>query len=77
VLATIKEACGIATDIPTVFEVSESEEQVRTHLFQRAYKNEAGKTVYENIEYEIRGNGKDFSNWVIVSRTELGKSIYD
>ena len=77
VLATIKEACGIATDIPTVYEVPEGEEPVRTLMFQRAYKNEAGKTVYENIEYEIRGNGKDFSNWTIVSRTELGKSIYD
>lgn len=77
VLATIKEACGIATDTPTVFEVPEDEEQVRTLMFQRSYKNEAGKTVYENIEYEIRGNGKDFSNWTIMSRTELGKSIYD
>jgi hypothetical protein len=77
VLATIKEACGIATDVPTVFEVPESELQVRTHMFQRAYKNEAGKTVYENIEYEIRGNGKNFANWAIISRTELGKSIYD
>ena len=77
VLATIKEACGITTDTPTVYEVPEGEEQVRTHMFQRSYKNEAGKTVYENIEYEIRGNGKNFANWTIVSRTELGKSIYD
>ena len=77
VLATIKEASGIATDIPTVFEVPENEEQVRTLMFQRAYKNEAGKTVYENIEYEIRGNGKDFSNWTIVDQYPLNKSIYD
>ncbi len=77
VLATIKEAAGIATDAPTVFEVPEGEEQVRTLMFQRSYKNDAGKTVYENIVYEIRGNGKDFSNWTIVERTELGKSIYD
>ena len=77
VLATIKEASGIATDVPTVFEVPEGEEQVRTLMFQRSYKNEAGKTVYENIEYEIRGNGKDFSNWVIVNQYPLNKSIYD
>lgn len=77
VLATIKEACGIATDVPTVFEVPEGEEQVRKLMFQRSYKNESGKTVYENIVYEIRGNGKDFANWTIVERTELGKSIYD
>ncbi len=77
VLATIKQAAGLATDVPTVFQVPEGEEQVRTLMFQRSYKNEAGKTVYENIEYEIRGNGKDFANWTIVERTELGKSIYD
>ena len=77
VLATIREACGIAADQPTVFEVREGEQQVRKLMFQRSYKNEAGKTVYENIVYEIRGNAKDFANWVIVERTELGKSIYD
>ena len=77
VLATIKEASGIPTDQPTVFEVPEGQEQVRRLMFQRSYKNESGKTVYENIEYEIRGNGKDFSNWVIKERRELGKSIYD
>lgn len=77
VLATIKEASGIATDEPTVFEVPEGQEQVRRLMFQRSYKNESGKTVYENIEYEIRGNGKDFSNWKIKERRELGKSIYD
>ena len=77
VLATIKEASGIAADEPTVFEVAEGEMQVRKLMFQRSYKNEAGKTVYENIVYEIRGNAKDFANWVIVERTELGKSIYD
>ncbi len=77
VLATIKEAAGIATDEPTVFEVPEGEDQVRTLMFQRSYKNETGKTVYENIEYEIRGNGKNFDNWMVVGRTELGKSIYD
>ncbi len=77
VLATIKEAAGVSSQIPTVFEVPEDEEQVRTLMFQRSYKNEAGKTVYENIEYEIRGNGKDFSNWVIVNQYPLNKSIYD
>ena len=83
VLATIKEATGIATDVPTVFEVAEGEEQVRQLMFQRAFKNESGKTVYENIVYEIRGNGKDFANWTIVERYDLvdgdgnGKSIYD
>ena len=77
VLATIKQACGVQTDEPTVFEVAEGEMQVRRLMFQRSYKNEAGKTVYENIVYEIRGNGKDFTNWTIVERTELGKSIYD
>ena len=77
VLATIKDAAGIATDEPTVFEVPEGEDQVRTLMFQRSYKNETGKTVYENIEYEIRGNGKNFDNWMVVGRTELGKSIYD
>ena len=77
VLATIKEASGIETDEPTVFEVPEGEEQVRTLMFQRSYKDETGKTVYENIEYEIHGNGKNFDNWTIVERTELGKSIYD
>ena len=79
----IKEATGIATDVPTVFEVAEGEEQVRQLMFQRAFKNEGGKTVYENIVYEIRGNGKDFANWTIVERYDLvdgdgnGKSIYD
>ena len=83
VLATIKEATGIATDVPTVFEVAEGEEQVRRLMFQRAFKNESGKTVYENIVYEIRGSGKDFANWTIVERYDLvdgdgnGKSIYD
>lgn len=77
VLATIKEASGIDAEQPTVFEVAEGEMQVRKLMFQRSYKNEAGKTVYENIVYEIRGNAKDFANWVIVERTELGKSIYD
>ena len=77
VLATIKQACGMQADEPTVFEVAEGEMQVRRLMFQRSYKNEAGKTVYENIVYEIRGNGKDFTNWTIVERTELGKSIYD
>lgn len=83
VLATIKEASGIATDEPTVFEVPEGEEQVRYLMFQRAFKNESGKTVYENILYEISGNGKEFANWKIVERSDLvdgdgnGKSIYD
>ena len=77
VLATIKEASGISSDEPTVFEVAEGEMQTRRLMFQRSYKNEAGKTVYENIVYEIRGNAKDFANWTVVERTELGKSIYD
>ena len=83
VLATIKEASGIATDVPTVYEVPENEEQERYLMFQRAFKNESGKTVYENILYKICGNGKDFANWTIVERYDLldedenGKSIYD
>ena len=77
VLATIKEASGIPTDEPTVFEVPEGQEQVRRLWFQRYDKDAAGKVVYENIIYEIRGNGKEFANWKVVDRYSLGKSIYD
>ena len=77
VLATIKEASGIPTDEPTVFEVPEGQEQVRNLWFQRYEKDASGKVMYENIIYEIRGNGKDFANWTIVDRYSLGKSIYD
>ena len=76
VLATIKEAAGIETDEPTVFEVPEGQEQVRRLLFQRSPDRDKGETQWEYIEYEIRGNGKEFANWTI-KKTELGPSIYN
>ena len=75
VLATIKEAAGVATDEPTVFEVPEGTDQVRRLLFQRMPDGNIGETGWEFIEYEIVGNGKDFANWTIKKRVP-GTSIY-
>ncbi len=76
VLATIKEAAGIATDEPTVFEVPEGQDQVRYLMFQRFPNSDKGETAWEYITYEIKGNGKDFSNWKIISRESGKDSIY-
>lgn len=76
VLATIKEAAGIATDEPTVFEVPEGVDQVRHLMFQRWPSSEKGETSWEYITYEIVGNGKDFANWEIISRESGKDSIY-
>ena len=76
VLATIKEATGIATDEPTVFEVPEGKDQTRYLMFQRWPSSDKGETSWEYITYEIVGNGKDFSNWSIISRESGKDSIY-
>lgn len=75
IFATIRAAAGL--DLPeneewrTVFEIPENEIRKRRYLFQR--KTSDG---YESITYEITGNGNLFSNWKIVDRKALGKSIY-
>ena len=75
IFATIRAAAGL--DLPeneewrTVFEIPENEIRTRCYLFQR--KTSDG---YESITYEITGNGNLFSNWKIVDRKALGKSIY-
>lgn len=76
VLATIKEAVGIPTDEPTVFEVPEGVDQTRYLMFQRWPSSDKGETSWEYIVYEIVGNGKDFANWEIVSRESGKNSIY-
>ncbi len=56
----------------TVFEIPEGEERRRTYYFQR----KIGASEYEQIVYEITGDGRDFANWHIVDRYSLKKSIY-
>jgi len=58
---------------PTLFEVPDGVDRPRRYLFQRKLSD----GTYENVEYRIEGYGHDLDNWQIVSRTDLGKSIYD
>ncbi len=74
VFATILDAAGspVADDYGrTVFEIPEDEVRTRRYYFQRM-----GGQDHEQIVYEITGSGHDFSNWHIVDRYYLGKTIY-
>ena len=69
--ATLFDSEGL-TDAPvtdgiSVLDADENAERVRKYLFQRT--NDASDEI---VEYEIRGNANDFSNWYIVERTQIG-----
>lgn len=60
----------------SVFDVDETETRERRYLFQR-YQKELSGTTHELIEFRIVGKAAEYSNWEVVSRRNLGKSIYD
>ena len=72
-LATIVKSAGIETEEDygkAYSEETNDPDKVRYHYFQTAPYASA-----KNYLYEIKGSGKDFSNWTIVSEEEIG-SLY-
>ncbi len=55
------------TDGISVLDADQNGERIRKYLFQRS--NDASDEI---VEYEIRGNANDFSNWYIKKRTQIG-----
>lgn len=67
--ASIIKSAGIETTVDygdAYWEIPEGVNTTRTHYFQ------PWSTSSENITYEITGPAKDFSNWKIVSREDIG-----
>lgn len=76
--ATILSSEGISSEGfgRSAFEILEDEVRERRYFFQR-YQKSSGRVTYEQVEFSIVGKASDYGNWRIVSREDLGKSIYD
>ena len=74
--ATILDSEGIENTLDygiSAFELDEDTERERSYHFQRYIKDDG---IYEVVKYKIVGAAKRFTNWTVVERIKLDKSIY-
>lgn len=74
-IPTIIKSTGVTPSVDygkAYSEVAEDETVTRKYLFERTVKVD-GENFDEIVEYEITGSARDFSNWKIKERHQIGK----